>query len=290
MHSMTGFGAASAPLADGRVSVEVRALNHKHTDVRLRLPQDFVEHSSYFEQIVRNVAGRGRYDISVRVEGEVGGALEVNEARLKSVYQSLATLRDQIAPQSELSLSPLLAALPELLTRTGPEPEAVRAALLRAFEAAYRELQGMRQAEGAALARDLSERLAKIRDLANELRVGADELVLHHRSRLEQRVNDLLESSGIKLDRSRLEQEIALLADRSDITEELVRLDSHFDQFGELLSASEPVGRRLDFLLQEISREVNTVGSKSQHAKVAHLVVEMKSEVERLREQVQNVD
>jgi uncharacterized protein (TIGR00255 family) len=114
--------------------------------------------------------------------------------------------------------------------------------------------------------------------------------VQHHRARLEQRINELLESSGIQLQRDRLEQEIALLADRSDITEELVRLDSHFDQFGHLLQDGEAVGRRLDFLLQEISREVNTVGSKSQNVKVAHLVVEMKSEVERLREQVQNVD
>jgi uncharacterized protein (TIGR00255 family) len=290
MHSMTGFGAASAPLSEGRVSVEVRALNHKHTDIRLRLPQELVEHSSYFEQAIRSVAGRGRYDISVRIEGEVGGAPEVNDARLKSIYRSLKKLRDEIAPQSELSLSQLVAALPDLLTRTGPDQEAVRSALLRAFEGAHQELQSMRKVEGAALERDLRERLAKIRELAGELSKGAEELVHHHRARLEARVNELLESTGVKLERGRLEQEIALLADRSDITEELVRLTSHFDQFAELLAAREPVGRRLDFLLQEISREVNTVGSKSQHAKVAHLVVEMKSEVERLREQVQNVD
>lgn len=289
MHSMTGFGTGSAPLALGRVSVEVRALNHKHTDVRLRLPQEFVEHSTYFEQGIRSLVGRGRYDVSVRVEGEVGGAFQIDQARLSSVYKSLASLRDQIAPQSEISLSHL-AALPDLLTRTGPDPEAVRTALTLAFNAAHNALVSMRQIEGAALHRDLSERLVKLRDLREKLGEGTKELVLHHRTRLKQRVNELLESSGFSLQSDRLEQEIALLADRSDITEELVRLDSHFDQFSQLLDSSEAVGRRLDFLLQEISREVNTVGSKSQHAKVAHLVVEMKSEVERLREQVQNVD
>lgn len=289
MHSMTGFGAASAPLAEGRVSVEVRALNHKHTDVRLRMPPELVEHATFLEQSIRSVIGRGRYDVSVRVEGEVGGAVQLNEARLRSVYNSFAKLRDEIAPASEISLSHL-AALPDLLTRTGPEPEAVRTALVIAFEAAHQKLVSMRELEGAALHRDLSERLSKLRDLRNRLGDGTQELVLHHRARLQQRVNELLETSGTLLQKDRLEQEVALLADRSDITEELVRLDSHFAQFAQLLDASEAVGRRLDFLLQEISREVNTVGSKSQHAKVAHLVVEMKSEVERLREQVQNID
>lgn len=289
MHSMTGFGASSAPLAEGRISVEVRTLNHKHTDVRLRLPQELVEHATFFEQAIRATVGRGRYDISVRIEGEIGGALQVDETRLKSVYRSLAKLRDEVAPQTEISLSHL-ATLPDLLTRTGPDPDDVRQALLRAFEAAHGELLGMRELEGAALKRDLSERLSKLRELRAQLGEGTHELVQHHRARLLARVNELLESSGIQLHRDRLEQEIALLSDKSDITEELVRLDSHFDQFAQLLLASEPTGRRLDFLLQEISREVNTVGSKSQHAKVAHLVVEMKSEVERLREQVQNVD
>lgn len=289
MHSMTGFGAGSAPLADGRVSVEVRALNHKHTDVRLRMPQELAEHATFFEQAIRSAIGRGRYDISVRVEGEVGGAFQVDEERLRSVYRSFAKLRDEIAPQSDISLSHL-AALPDLLTRTGLEPASAREALTIAFEGAHRELTSMREIEGTALHRDLSERLSRVRDLRKQVGDGTQQLVEHHRARLQQRVNELLESSGMQLQRDRLEQEIALLADRSDITEELVRLDSHFAQFSQLLDAPDAVGRRLDFLLQEISREVNTVGSKSQHAKVAHLVVEMKSEVERLREQVQNVD
>ncbi len=289
MQSMTGFGAGSARLSEGRIAVELRTLNHKHTDVRLRLPAELAEHASYLEQLVRTKVGRGRYDVGVRVEGSIGGALRLDEQRLLSVYASLEKLRDTVAPETPISLSHL-AALPDLLTRQGPDPVLVRQALSESFDAAYAALEKMKKCEGAALHHDLSARLSKIRALREHLGEGATELVEHYRLRLKARVDDLLGTTGVKLAPERLEQEIALLADKSDITEELVRLDSHFSQFSHLLDLDEPVGRRLDFLLQEISREVNTVGSKSSHAKVAHLVVEMKSEVERLREQVQNVD
>lgn len=289
MQSMTGFGAGSARLSEGRIAVEVRALNHKHTDVRLRLPAEITEHSSFLEQLIRSRVGRGRYDVGVRIEGSIGGALKLDEARLLSVYKSLEKLRDAVAPGTDLSLSHL-AGLPDLLTREGPDPELVRQALVDAFDEARRALVDMRKLEGAALHHDLSARLNRVRHLRDDLGNGTKELVEHYRARLEDRVGELLSTAGVKLAKERLEQEIALLADKSDITEELVRLDSHFSQFSQLLDLEEPVGRRLDFLLQEISREVNTVGAKSQHAKVAHLVVEMKSEVERLREQVQNVD
>jgi uncharacterized protein (TIGR00255 family) len=155
MQSMTGFGAASAPLAQGRVSIEVRALNHKHTDVRLRLPQEVVEHATFLEQAIRSLVGRGRYDVSVRLEGEIGGALQVDEARLKSVYQSLSRLRDEISPETEISLSQLVA-LPDLLTRTGPDPEAVQGALTAAFEAAYKELAKMRSTTATPSSRSSS--------------------------------------------------------------------------------------------------------------------------------------
>jgi uncharacterized protein (TIGR00255 family) len=180
--------------------------------------------------------------------------------------------------------------LPDIVTCTAPDSEGIRAALASAFDLAKRALLVMRAAEGQSLKNDLSERLRIVRGLAEDLEQSSADLVTLGRERLQQRVAALLEGTGTRLSDDRLEQEIALLADKSDITEELVRLRSHFTQFEVLLESPEPVGRRLDFLLQEISREVNTVGSKSQHSKTAHLVVEMKSEVERLREQVQNVD
>jgi len=177
-----------------------------------------------------------------------------------------------------------------VLESSGPEPELVRAALEAAFAQALIELDGMRQEEGRTLARELEGRLAHARTLVAALEFNAADLVRHHRERLRERVLKLSSDLTVSVHPERLEQEMALLADKSDITEELVRLGSHFSQMQALLDSAEPVGRRLDFLLQEIGREVNTVGSKSQHAPLAHLVVELKVEVERMREQVQNID
>ena len=289
MRSMTGFGAGSSALGSGRLRLEIRALNHKHTDVRLRLPPELSEQGSFFEQLIRSRLGRGRFDVSVRVEGDIGARVEIDEAKLRAVYTSLKALGAELSPGTEISLA-TLATLPQVLTTHGPAEQEMQEALKLAFETASEELSKMCHAEGAALLRDLSTRLTRLRDLTSELRSGASDLVSRHRTRLRERINQLLGGTAAQLASERLEQEIALLADKSDITEELVRLESHFEQFESLLGQSESVGRRLDFLLQEISREVNTAGSKSQHAEVAHIVVQMKSEVERLREQVQNID
>jgi uncharacterized protein (TIGR00255 family) len=144
--------------------------------------------------------------------------------------------------------------------------------------------------EGDALKRELTLRLAAVEALRKELDASSGHMLASYRVRLSDRLERLLRDGSARLDPGRLEAEVAILADRSDVTEELVRLASHFDQFEKLLAASDPVGRRLDFLLQEIGREANTIGSKCQDAKLSHFVVEMKAEVERMREQVQNVE
>lgn len=288
MLSLTGFGSGSAPLGDGRILIEIRSLNHKHQDVRMRLPAELNEHSFFLEQTARTTLGRGRYDLSVRVEGQVSALPELDREKIKALYRSLAALRDEIAPETPLALTSLLG-LPEIFSSRGPQPDDSKAALKAAFEQAVLSLTEMRRIEGEALGRDLRTRLATVRALRQQIAEGSVDLIEHHRQRLHERLTKLLaDSAAVSADR--LEHEIALLADRSDITEELVRLESHFSQLESLLASAEPAGRKLDFLLQEVGREVNTIGSKSQHAPVSHLVVEMKSEVERLREQVQNVE
>lgn len=289
MYSMTGFGAGSAQFASGRILLELRALNHKHQDLRLRLPPELGEHAFFLEQVARAALGRGRYDMNVRLEGSALGAPEIDETRLRELYEALSRVRDEVAPGSVLSLDSLVR-VPDVVVNKSPDAEGARAALTEAFEGAKAELVAMRLAEGRTLKVDLEDRLARVREITQQLEQGSADLVELGRQRLRERLDQLLSTTSARLSEDRLEQEIALLADRSDITEELVRLGSHFQQFETLLQSNEPVGRRLDFLLQEISREVNTVGSKSQHSKTSHLVVEMKSEVERLREQVQNVD
>ncbi len=290
MKSMTGFGLGEAALGEGRIALEVRSLNHRFLDVRVRMPAELSDQGFYLEQLARERLSRGRYDIGVRIEGTALPPPRLDLARARAAYLALSKLRDELAPGSDLPLT-AVTAVPDLLsTSSVAEVEAVRAALKTALGRGLASLDEMRRTEGKALERELAQRLAAARKLRDAIAARGDEMVDAHRKRLEQRLERLLADSGVRVDRGRIETELAVIADRSDVTEELVRLGSHYAQFEELLQKDEPVGRRLDFLLQEIGREVNTVGSKSQDAPAAHLVVEMKSEIERMREQVQNVE
>jgi uncharacterized protein (TIGR00255 family) len=290
MRSMTGFGCGEAELEGSKLTCELRALNHRFLDVRVRMPDELLSYGFFVEQMARERLSRGRFDIGVRLE-DSATALRFSTVRARAVYESLLQLRDELAPGTEVPVS-ALAALPELLVNTGRhDTRGTEQALGRAFAGALSSLDQMRQREGTALARELSQRLASLRALcakAKEQSVGAAERQL---GRLRERVSRLLvETPSSGVDPARLETELALMADRSDVTEEIVRLTSHFDQFEALLSSLEPVGRRLEFLLQEMAREANTLGSKSQDVKLSHLVVDMKSQLEKIREQVQNVE
>ncbi len=289
MRSMTGFGCGEADLDGHKLTCELRALNHRFLDVRIRMPDDLQSHAFFVEQLARERLSRGRFDIGVRLE-DGSAAARFSPARARAVYESLLALRDELAPGTDVPVA-ALASLPQLLvdsTRNGPR--GVEQALLSAFTSALTRLDEMRAREGQSLSRELAERLQILEQLtaqARELSQGAAERQL---LRLRERVTRLLADSAVCPDAGRLETELALMADRSDVTEELVRLTSHFDQFRSLLSDAEPVGRRLEFLLQEMSREANTLGSKSQDVKLSHLVVDIKSQLEKIREQVQNVE
>jgi uncharacterized protein (TIGR00255 family) len=289
MRSMTGFGCGEAELDGNKLTCELRALNHRFLDVRVRMPDELQSHAFFVEQLARERLSRGRFDIGVRLD-DSGGVARFSTTRARAVYQSLLKLRDELAPGTEVPVA-ALASLPQLLVDTSTRSkQGLEQALSGAFEAALGRLDEMREREGQALARDLAERLRGLRELcgaAKELSHGAAERQL---TRLRERVARLLGEAASSLDPSRLETELALMADRSDVTEELVRLASHFDQFQALLLDGSPIGRRLEFLLQEISREANTLGSKSQDVKLSHLVVDIKSQLEKIREQVQNVE
>lgn len=287
---MTGFGVGDAPLGDGRVTVELRALNHRFLDVRVRLPEELLDQSFFIEQLARESLARGRFDVGVRLEGAALPPPLFSVERARALYSGLCQLRDELAPGTELPIT-ALTGMPDLVTTpTTADSVGARASLKAAFEAALRRLDEMRLSEGRALTRELSARLDSARRLRATISARGGEMLEGYRTRLRERLDRLLSESGLQVDPGRLETEIVILADRSDVTEELVRLDSHFDQFERLIAADGPVGRRLDFLLQEIGRESNTIGAKSQDAPIAHLVVEMKAELERIREQVQNVE
>lgn len=288
MLSMTGLGVGEAALENGRVIVELRALNHRFQDVRVRLPPVLSDHAFFLEQAARQRLGRGRYDVSVRIDGLAGGQPRLSLDRAEAVYRALCSLRDRLAPGTEVSVASVLA-VPDVFSAAGPDAEQARSSLEQALERASLRLQEMRKREGRALADDLRGRLGVLADIHTQIGAQAERVVVEYRARLMQRLARL-EGESLVLGPERFEQEVALLADRSDITEELVRWKSHLAQFDDLLGLDEPVGRRLDFLLQEIGREVNTVGAKAQQADLSRLVVAAKAEVERLREQVQNVD
>ena len=286
---MTGFGAGDSPLGEGRLTLELRALNHRFLDVRVRLPAEIGEQVAFLEQLARERLDRGRVDVGVRLSDSALPPPRFSLSRARALYASLQKLGSELAPGTAVPIA-TLAHFPELLLEPAdPAADGVRGALRGAFEKALERLTAMREAEGAALSSELRTRLGTLRELVVLMRGRAAGLVEAQRAKLRERVERLL-GGMTPIDPARIETEIALIADRSDATEELARLDSHFDQFERALDQSGPVGRKLDFLLQEIGRELNTLGSKSPDAAVAHLVVEAKTELERIREQVQNVE
>lgn len=289
MRSMTGFGLGEAPLRGGRVSSEVRSLNHRFLELRVRLPPEIADQTFFVEQLCRERLSRGRYDVSVRIDAAALPPFEMDIERARSAFVALQRLRDEVCPESELSLASL-ATFPAVFVTAGvATPEPLRAALAQSLAAALDSLDEMRAAEGGSLATELLLRLTLMRTLLASLAEQGPALLAAQQGRLGQRLQRLL--GGMEaLDPGRLAMEIALLADRCDITEEIVRLESHFDQFQRLLDANGPSGRKLDFLLQEMARETNTIGAKCQDASLSHLVVSLKAEVERLREQVQNIE
>lgn len=305
MRSMTGFGVGEATLTamtrssqhaqesvagSDKITIEIRAVNHRFLDVRVRGPSELPDVANIVENIARERLSRGRFDISIRLDGAMLGSMVIDLDRARTVFAALTALRDELAPNSEVPLS-LLGAVPDLFVPSiEREREALRASLSAAFDAALKSLDEMRLREGLSLAEDLVRRLTTIRRLMQTVGTRAPLVVETYKKRLKERSDRLRLASDVEIDAGRLEHEIALFADRIDIAEELTRLESHSTHFESLLRSEDSVGRRLDFLLQEMAREANTIGSKSQDVAIAHAVVELKAEIERMREQVQNVE
>jgi len=290
MRSMTGYGSGRAALGDGQVVLDVRAVNHRFLDVRVRLPSRIQSRTPTVERVIRARLERGRVDVTARFEGQTLPQPTLDVDRARTVYAELAALRDALSPEEPLPLA-LLSSVPDLfvITRTLDARELERA-LEQAAAEACSAVMAMRDNEGAALAAELTERLLELGTSVEALKTAAPALLDGRRTRLRDRLEALLAGVDAELDPSRLEQEIAVLADRSDIAEELVRLDSHRDQMLELIeNSSAAVGKRIDFLLQEMAREANTIGSKVQDGTMTSHVIALKACIEQMREQAQNV-
>jgi uncharacterized protein (TIGR00255 family) len=290
MQSMTGYGSGRATLGDGHVVLDLRAVNHRYLDVRVRLPSRIQSRTSMVERVIRSRLERGRIDVTTRFEGQTLPQPTLDIDRARAVYQELGSLRDALSPDEPLPLS-LLSCVPDLfVVSRAIDEEALERALAAATDEACDAIIAMRRAEGKALAEELTSQLGDVATHVQALRTELPLMVEGRRTRLRDRLEALLEDVDAELQPARLEQEVAVLADRSDIAEELVRLDSHRSQMLELIDdSSEPVGKRIDFLLQEMARETNTIGSKVQDSAVTTLVIALKTTVEQMREQAQNV-
>jgi uncharacterized protein YicC (UPF0701 family) len=284
---MTGFGRGEATQGRATLVVEVRAVNHRFCEVRAAWPRRLSLPPGFGEDVVKRALQRGRVEINGVLSGdEPAETLETLAERLSP----LLALRDRLDPGGPIpwALSPLLPPREPEMPSVGGGESFERLAY-EALESALTSLEAMRTREGEALAAEMRRLITSVRAELKEARRESSLSVDRARERLSERVAKLLDGHDVSLDPGRLEVEIAILADRSDVTEELARLDAHVAELDAQLDAAEPVGRRLDFLLQEMHREVNTLGAKSADGKLSRVVVELKSLLEKLREQAQNV-
>ena len=290
MQSMTGYGSGRAALGEGHVVLDLRAVNHRFLDVRVRLPSRIQGRTPTVERVIRARLERGRVDVTARFEGQTLPQPTLDLDRARAVYSELSAMRDELNPEEPVPLA-LLSSVPDLfVVNRSIDEEALDRSLEQAAEAACDAVMAMRDKEGGALAAELGAKLSELGASVGALKVAVPEMVEGRRTRLRDRLDALLSGVDAELEPSRLEQEIAVLADRSDVAEELVRLDSHRDQMLELIeNSSAPVGKRIDFLLQEMAREANTIGSKVQDGTMTTHVIALKACVEQMREQAQNV-
>ena len=301
---MTGFGSGRVPVltaegadAGGHLVVELRATNHKYNEVRVNAARELAFLAGPCEARIRSRMERGAVDARITAEGETWSRPEIDLPRARALYASLASLAAELAPGSRVPVEAVLTLPDVFVSGVLAHKTELEAAAARAVDAAISDLVRMQEIEGASLAEDMSARLSRLLALAAQVAERQPEVLEARRARLLARTRELLADarrdggesfSPLQL---RIEQEIVLLADRYDTTEEKTRLASHVAQCLAALAPTAPVpaGKRLDFLLQEVSREVTTMGAKSEDAQIAQIVVEMKTEAAKLREQVQNI-
>lgn len=289
--SMTGFGRQQAAWSDGTVTIEVRSVNHRFLETSIRLPKTMTSLEEGFKKTIQQHCARGRVDLTVILQGSRGNvrSLQVDVGLAKQYHEALRTLQRTLKLKGVIDIG-LMAGLRDLLV-VSEQPTDDRK-LTRLVEKLGRqavlEMANMRKREGALLAEDIGDRLKRLREATTTVSARAPLVAQEAFERMKVRVEKLLGDSIP--DVPRLNQELALYADRCDIMEELVRLNAHMIQFDDTIQRAEPVGKTLDFLLQEMSREVNTIGSKANDVTITAEVVIMKTELERLREQMQNVE
>jgi len=291
--SMTGFGKAEAAIGGKKIAVEMKSLNHRYLEISLRLPALLALYEIDIKKKIGEQFSRGRIEVTVRIDDgeDLGseGQVILNLPRVRHYYALMTQLKKELGLSDEITLSMITGQRDAFIMK---EPEADSLLPWTDMDGVLQEamatLAEMRQREGEVLRVDLRARIGTVKEHLDGISFRAPAVVLEYRKRLTERIKEL--TNGVMVDEARLSQEIAIMAEKSDITEEIVRLESHMGQFNDLLESGDSIGRKVDFLIQEMNREVNTIGSKSGDADIAKNVIEIKSELARLREQVQNIE
>ena len=289
--SMTGYGRGEAVINGRSITVEVRSVNNRYLDCSVKLPRLYIFAEDSMKARVQNKITRGKVDVFVTIDNTQGEqvVININESVADSYYSALTLLRDRYELRDDISVSLLSRFQDVLLVEKNQEDvEAVAQDICSVLDIALDDFTSMRQREGEKLAEDIRNRAETISQLLGKVEARSPQTVNEYRAKLEARMQEVL--SNTQIDESRILTEAAIFADKVAVDEETVRLHSHLGQLEEMLSSGVPVGRKLDFLIQEFNREANTIGSKCTDLEISRYVVDIKAEIEKIREQVQNVE
>jgi uncharacterized protein (TIGR00255 family) len=288
---MTGFGRGEGETTLGKWVVESRSVNNRYCEINIKLPKQLISFESRIKEMTRSELSRGRVDISLRLDnkGETKIQFNVDIHLAEQYYQVLQILKKKFKLKEKITLELLVGAKDLITIKEEPiDVEPYWQEMIPILKKSFKDMDHMKRAEGESIAKDLQHRLERIAKQVENIKSQFPSCLESYKNRLHQRIQHLLE--GIEMDPYRFQQEVAFLAERTDITEEIVRTESHLAQFTAMLNIDEPVGRKMDFLLQEMHREVNTISSKVNDAEISQKVVEIKGELEKIREQVQNIE
>lgn len=291
IRSMTGFGRSENTVNGYDVTVEVKAVNHRYADYNIKLPRiyGFLEEDikNHFQQYIK----RGKVDIFITIYKEIDDTKEIvlNEALAASYVRALKTIAEKFDVRDDISVSSIARYNDIFDIKHEPEDEEIiRSAVIQVADEALKGFMAAREREGAKLANDMTERIGNIKKDVIEIEKIAPDTVIEHKNNIEQRIRELL--GDAKVDENRLLTETAIYADKLSVNEEIVRLKCHLDEYDRIMQKGDAVGRRLDFLLQEMNRETNTIGSKCNNLEISNIVINIKSELEKVREQLQNLE
>jgi len=289
--SMTGFGRGEHVGSDKYVIAEIKTVNHRYSEALIKMPRQYSLLEEKVRRFILNSISRGRIEVFIKIEDTGAGArqVEVDKELALAYYKALKDLAEITGTRMDVSVVNI-AQMTDVLKIEQPEEDldSIWQDIMPALRDALGNLLGMREREGEKLQADLGNRLKFIDGMCGKIREKSSGLAAIYRDKLHNRISEILENGTI--DENRIALEVAIFADKSNIDEELERMDSHLSQFGQILTEENAVGRKLDFLMQEMNREINTIGSKANDLSITQCVVELKSELEKLREQIQNVE